>query len=256
MTAKHESAVLTYSSGDAVEARNEIYRLMGDYPATEDEKKRSMGLFIYGALFARLTAISDLYRKIVHLPGTVLDLGTWRGQTAVICENCRAIFEPLHFNRSIICFDTFEGYAGFSEKDKATQLHKDGTYSTGGDYADYLKNLLTLHEKANAMGHYHGKHSVIKGDIRVTMPAHFAEHPGQVIALAFFDLNAYAPTKDAFEIVWKRLVPGGIVAFWQLTRTVTPAEGRVYAENIIEGCKHQIFRSETYPGLCYIVKTA
>lgn len=254
MAKNHESVVITYSSGDSVAARSEIFRLMSDYPATDEEKQRSQGLFIYSSLLARMTAISDIYRKIVHLPGVVVDLGTWRGQTAVLCENCRAIFEPLHFNRRILCFDTFEGYVGFSDKDKATSLHKDGTYSVGENYADYLSDLLVLHEKANAMGHYHGKHSVIKGDCRETLPSFFAENPSEFVALAFFDVNSYQPTKEAFDIIWKRLVPGGIVAFWQMTRSAIPAEGRVYVENILDGYKHEIFRSETYPGLCYLKK--
>ena len=61
-------------------------------------------------------ATADIYRQIVSIPGDVLDIGTWRGQTAVLCENFRAIYEPLHFNRRIVCFDTFEGYKGYSER--------------------------------------------------------------------------------------------------------------------------------------------
>jgi hypothetical protein len=167
----------------------------------------------------------------------------------------RAIFEPLHFNRRIICFDTFEGYVGFGEKDKTTDLHRDGTYVVGGDeYAEFLTKLLVIHEKNNAMGHNHGKHKVVQGDCRQTIPKFLAENPNEFIALAFFDVNAYEPTYEAFQAVWERLVPGGIAAFWQLTRNSIPAEGRVYSENILGKYDHKLHRSATYPGLCYIVK--
>ena len=172
-----------------------------------------------------------------------------------MCENLRAIYEPLHFNRRIVCFDTFEGYVGFSDKDKATNLHRDGTYGVGGQsYADYLAELLVLHEKSNAMGHNHGKHKVIAGDCRETIPNFFAENPSEYVALAFFDVNSYDPTLKAFEEIWQRLVPGGIAAFWQLTRNVIPAEARVYSEKILGRYGHTLRRSETYPGLCYLVK--
>nr|WP_295776603.1 class I SAM-dependent methyltransferase [Rhodoferax sp.] len=255
MKKPHESAVVSYSSSDSIDARIEIYRLLHTYPATDEEKERSLGLFLRGSLLARILAISDIYKRIVELPGAVFDVGTWRGQTAVICENLRSIYEPLHFNRRIVCFDTFEGYQGFSDKDKATPLHRDGTYDVGGDdYAEFLRHLLIQHEKSNAMGHNNGKHKVIKGDCRVTIPDFFSEYPNEYVALAFFDVNAYDPTLKAFEAVWSNLVPGGVVCFWQLSRNSIPAEARVYTESIISRYDHSIHRAATYPGLCYLVK--
>lgn len=252
----HESAVVSYSPPESLDARMEIFRLMNAYRATDEEKERSLGLFLRGSLLARIFAIADLYRRIVDIPGAIFDVGTWRGQTAVLCENLRAIFEPLHFNRRIVCFDTFEGYQGFSDKDRATELHRDGTYGVGGDdYAEFLRRLLVLHEKSNAMGgQNNGKHKVIKGDCRATIPQFFVDNPHEYLALAFFDVNAYEPTQQSFERIWARLVPGGIVAFWQLTRETIPAEARVYAERILPGVSHAIHRSLTYPGLCYLVK--
>ena len=255
MSKPHESSVMSFSSTSSVEARMEIFQLMQTYTATPEEKERSLGLFLRGSLLARIFAITDIYKEIIDIPGSIFDVGTWRGQTAVVCENLRAIFEPLNFNRRIFCFDTFQGYKGFSDKDKATELHRDGTYTLdGSSYAEFLRHLLTLHEVSNAMGHNHGKHSVIQGDYRETMKNFFAENPNEFLALAFFDVNSYDPTLKAFEMIWERLVPGGVVAFWQLARNTIPAEARVYSENILNKIPHTLHRSPTYPGLCYIKK--
>lgn len=255
MTKPHESGVLTYSSHESVTARAEIFRRLATYDATDEEKERSLGLFMRGSVLARILAIADLYQRIVDLPGIIMDIGTWRGHTAVLCENLRAIYEPLHFNRRIACFDTFSGYVGFSEKDKSTALHSEGTYGVGGSaYAEQLRELLVLHERANAMGHNHGKHVVVEGDCRATIPRFFADRPNEVVALAFFDVNAVDPTREAFDEVWKRMVPGAIAAFWQLTRPQIPAEGRVYAEDILPKLPHRIERAATYPGLCFVTK--
>ena len=104
------------------------------------------------------------------------------------------------------------------------------------------------------MGHNHGKHRVVKGDCRETIPKFFEENPHEYVALAFFDVNSYQPTLEAFENIWAKLVPGGIAAFWQLTRNSIPAEARVYAEKILPALNHTVKRSATYPGLCYLVK--
>jgi hypothetical protein len=252
----HESTKISYSSRDSLAARAELFEHLKNYPATAEETERSLGLFVRGSLLARMFAIRELYEKIVMLPGMIVDLGTWRGQTAVVCENLRAIFEPLHFNRRIACFDTFEGYLGFSDKDRATEIHKDGTYRLSADYPELLNRLLVLHEQSNAMGHNHGKHAVVKGDVRVTLPKFFEERPSEVVALAFFDLNSYVPTAAAFEVVRQRLVPGGVIGFWQLTRDVIPAEGMVYVQEILGKHDHVIHRSRFYPGLCFLENKA
>lgn len=253
--AAHESSALTYSDSDSIAARQQLFGLLESYQATPEEKERSLGLFLRGSLLARILAIADLYRQIVDIPGSVFDIGTWRGQTAVLCENLRAVYEPLHFTRRIVCFDTFEGYAGFSVSDNTSAAHNEGTYAVGGDYAQFLSELLVLHERCNAMGQNHGKHSVIKGDCRETLPGFFAAHPNEFVALAFFDVNAYDPTQQALAQVWDRLVPGGIVAFWQLTRSQIVAEGQAYVEQFLRGCPHTLHRAATYPGLCYVRKT-
>lgn len=251
----HESAALTYSSQDAIVAREQIFDRLFKYPATPEEHERSLGLFLRGSLLARIIAIAKIYERIVPLPGIVMDVGTWRGQTAVLCENLRAIHEPLNFNRRIVAFDTFEGYRGFGPDDQAKSTHDNGTYSVGGEgYASYLSDLLVLHERSNAMGHNNGKHSVIVGDVRTTIPDFFASRPNECVSLAFFDVNAFDPTAKAFEEIEARLVPGGIVAFWQLTRYSISGEGRVYLEHILAKMKHRIERSDVYPGLCFITK--
>ena len=257
MKPEHESSIISYSNSESKTARIDLFNLLKEYPGTPEETERSLGLFIRGSLLARIFAIRELYEKIVMHPGVVIDLGTWRGQTAVICENMRAIFEPLHLNRRIVCFDTFEGYKGFSNKDKATDLHKDGTYQVSADYSNYLNDLLILHEKNNAMGHNNGKHKVIKGDCRVTLPDYFKENPNEIVSLAFFDVNAFDPTWESFQHIYKKLVTGGIIAFWQLTRDAVPAEGSVYSTQILSDVntfKHTLHRSQFYPGLCYIIK--
>ncbi|RQR48408.1 hypothetical protein DIE07_33855 [Burkholderia sp. Bp9002] len=250
----HESSIITNSNDDQLAARRELFDLLHAYPATPEELERSLGLFVRGSLLARILGTFEVYQQIVSLPGSILDMGTWRGQTAVLCENFRAILEPLNFQRRIHAFDTFTGYAGFSDNDsRDRKLFSDGTYSVESGYADLLRKLLSLHERNNAMGHVNGKHRVWEGDCRDTLAAFNEAHPGETIALAWFDLNVPLPTEQAFEAVLERLVPGGVVAMWQLMRGhQAPAEGIHYLEKVLGKYPHQIHRTQAYPSLCYL----
>jgi hypothetical protein len=250
----HESSIITNADTDQLTARRELFDLMDDYPASKEEMERSLGLFVRGSLLARILASFEVYQKIVHLPGAILDMGTWRGQTAVLCENFRAILEPLNFQRRIHAFDTFTGYAGFNEHDpRDSKLYSDGTYSLSTEYADLLRRLLNLHERNNAMGHIHDKHRVWEGDCRQTLAAFQKECPGEMVSLAWFDLNVMEPTRGAFDVIFERLVPGGVIAFWQLTRGgQVPTEGMHYLQSILGKRKHVLHKTQAYPSLCYL----
>ena len=250
-----ETTKQSFSNKESLEARKEIFSLMEDFKWNDSEKERSLGLFIRGSLLARIVAIQELYLKIIDLPGSIYDIGTWRGQTAVLCENFRAIYEPLNFKRKIICFDTFTGYPKFSEKDKPLKYQTEGSYEVGGEeYKDYLKKLITLHEKSNAMGHIFNKHEIVVGNTKETIPKYLKENPHNLISLAFLDLNSYESTLQALENIYQRVVPSGVIAFWQLENKEIQAEGSVY-NDFINGKKiHTCFNSKVYPGLCYIIK--
>jgi len=249
-----KNSMLTNSNAAQLEARGDLWRLFQSYPGTPEDIERSLGLFIRGSLLARLMAIQEVYQEIVPLPGSILDIGAWRGQTAVMCENLRAVLEPLNFQRRVHAFDTFSGGSDFSAEEKRTaEIYAKGTYDLPDNYAGVLKDLLVAHERNNVSGHVHGKHTVWKGDCRETLSKFAAAHPGEMIALAWIDLNSGAATQAAFDFVISRLVPGGIVAFWQLTRgDDIPAEGMHYIRNVVERHPHTMHKARTYPSLCYL----
>lgn len=255
--AVHESAVISQSPADAVAARAELLDALRSFPGTDEELERSLGLFLRGSLLARFLAIDHLYQLIVDKPGVVLDVGTWRGQTAVLCENLRAIREPLNPYRRIYCFDTFEGYRGFGADDAATALHREGTYDVGGEhYARFLESLLRVHERSNVNGHNHGKHDVVRGDVRTTLPKVIGEGTSEVVALAFLDLNSVEPTTLALPLIWDAMIPGGVLAIWQFGQALIPAERKVYRNLPPALSSHDLFRCPTYPGLAYLIKRA
>jgi len=128
----------------------------------------------------------------------------------ILFENLRAIYEPLNQNRRIIGFDTFRGYPELSSKDIASDTIKVGGYTVSEGYKDYLEKLLAYHESNNVLSNIK-KHTVIEGDVTETVPEFFEENPEAVVALAYFDLALYRPTRICLEAIKPHLIRGSVV---------------------------------------------
>lgn len=250
----YDSSKFTNSNNMQLNARDELYKEFESYNAPRNEKERSLALFIRASQLARILAVEEIYKKIIDIPGNVFDFGTWRGSTAVLCENLRAIYEPLNFQRHIYAFDTFEGYKGFKDSEVTVNNISNGTYSVENNYENVLSKLLLLHEQNNAMGHINDKHFVIKGDITETFPLLLEQNEGLSISLAFFDLNCYQPTMITLKHTLERLLPGGILAIWQFSRLEIQAEAKAYFQLIEGKTSFTIHKCEAYPSLVYIIK--
>lgn len=249
-----QSTQMTTSADGQLRARNELWEMQKTCPIPEPERERSPGLFIRASVWARLLAVHDIYKRIVHLPGVIMDFGTWRGQNAVLCENFRAIYEPLNKQRRVVCFDSFEGYTGTSTMDKAEKSsanHQEKTYSTGVAYADYLTKLLALHESNNTLGHITGVHRVVKGDATKTVPDFMEKNKQTIVALAFFDMDLYEPTKVALQAIKPALVPGSVLVFFQLQRDELPGDAIALKEQL-KGLRYTIEKAPTYNSMSVV----
>ena len=94
----------------------------------------------------------------------------------------------------------------------------------------------------------------MKGDIEKTVPQYVADNPGLRISLLHFDADLYKPTKVGLEVLWPRVVPGGIVAFDEYG--IPPWEGESQAvDEYFAGQEIELRRFDwaSNPG-AYIVK--
>ena len=129
-----------------------------------------------------------------------MEFGTWWGQNLVLYENLRSIYEPFNYDRRVIGFDTFEGYENISDKDQRSDIIKEGGYTVSQDYDEYLRELLNYHERENVL-FYNNKHTVVKGDATETLDAFLTENPYTMVALAYFDMALYEPTKACLIVL-------------------------------------------------------
>jgi hypothetical protein len=232
-------------------ARKELLRLFRERPISDEELLVNLCLYMRSGALARILFLDELYRKIVKLPGVICEFGIWWGQSLVVFENLRAVHEPYHARR-IVGFDTFAGYSGIGEADKRSSTIAEGVYGVPAGYEAYLDALLSCHEAENVMSHVR-KHELVKGDATEAAGRWFERNPEALVALAFFDMALYEPTKAALEAIRPRLVKGSVVAFDELGNKDYPGETRAALEILgTEGFK--IRRSRFLPDRSYFVK--
>ncbi len=220
----------TSATEEQLDSRKELQQLFLNSPLPTEDLMFNLGLYIRSPSLAKFLVLNDLYERINGLPGAILEFGTWWGQNLILFESLRAIHEPFNKRRVIVGFDTFSGYTGFSDKDLRGEVFNEDTFSTQENYKAYLEKLLETHEGINVLGHIRNVHRLIKGDVRETAPQYFKDHPETVVALAYFDLGLYLPTKAVFEAIKPHLVPGSTLLLDEFTWLESPGEAIAFKE--------------------------
>ena len=246
---------ISLSSPDQIDIRKKLYSKMSDLKIPFHEKERSLGLFLRGSLLARLLAINEIYSKIIEMPGSICDFGAWRGQTAVVCENLRAIYEPFNYERRIFLFDTFEGYKGFKKNESSIKNFSDGAYSIEKNYEKELIEILLLHEKMNIPNNLINKHKVYKGDIKKTLLKFLNERISYPLSLTFMDFNNETSTFFTLEKIKNNLISGSIIVFWQFQRKEIPGDNKAFFKFVKKNPKitFKVCKSKFYPSMSYVL---
>ncbi len=220
-----------HSSKEEIGAYQELIELMSRSPIPKAEVLANLGLFLPRASLSRLLFMHEFYQHILDVPGVVMEFGARWGQNLALFSSFRNIYEPHNYSRKIIGFDTFAGFPDVSQQDGSAQGAKSGAYSVTEGYKEFLENILSTHERLSPRGHLR-RFEVIQGDVQKTLPAYIKEHPETVIALAYFDLDIYEPTKHCLEEIKGRLTKGSVVGFDELNLAEFPGETSAIQETL------------------------
>lgn len=231
--------------------RQEILKLFKETPIPDDELLSNLGLFVNRKHLTRILWLHELYQKILSTAGVIMEFGSRWGQNLALFESFRGMYEPYNYSRKIVGFDTFAGFSSLHEKDQAAGGMGAGAFGTAPGYEDYLAKILDYHEQESPIGHIK-KYEVIKGDAPVELEKYLAEHPETIIALAYFDMDVYEPTKQCLELIKDRITKGSIIGFDELGSTDFPGETTALKE-VFGLDKYKIIRSPQNSLPAYIV---
>jgi hypothetical protein len=241
------------ASGRVVDAERGLAALLAAFPAEGHDLVHSLPLFVAPHVLRRMFFFGDLYRLILDVPGVVLEFGTRFGRDLATLVGLRTLYEPLNHARRIVGFDTFTGFPAVDAKDGAANAAGAGAFFIGARYDAYLARVLAHHEAMAPYDHLR-KCEVVAGDASETLPRYLAERPETVVALAYFDLDLYGPTRDCLGHVLRHVTRGSVLAFDQLNSAEYPGETAALREVVgLDRCRLRRFPG-TNPGLpCYLV---
>lgn len=223
-----------------------LMEVFGHYPIPRSEMLGNLGVFVIRKVLSRILFFNELYKRIVETHGVIAEFGVRWGRDLTILQSLRGIYEPYNYSRKIIGFDSFKGFSDIDEKDGKGELMKEGSFSVHLSADRILDKILSLHEDLSPLAHIK-KYELVSGDIILTLDNYFKKHPETIIALAYFDLDLYKPTKKCLELLKNHMPRGSIMAFDELSHPDFPGETLALQEFIsLEKLKIQRFPFSSY----------
>ena len=151
---------------------------------------------------SKLLAHWEIYKKIQHLPGHVVEFGVFKGSSLIRFATYREILESK-YSRKIIGFDAFGKFPNQKEILDAEFIETFEKESGQGISKEDLELALENKELKNF--------ELIKGDILETLPKYIDKNKHLKIALLHIDVDVYKPTLCILENLYKHVVKGGII---------------------------------------------
>lgn len=241
----------TQASGDEVEAYRQLATLLVSSPIPPGEILGNLSLYLTRSSLSQILFMSHLYSKVLDVHGIVIEFGNRWGRNLALLSSLRNIFEPHNYGRRIVGFDTFEGFPNVAPADGTDAVIKVGALSVAPDYQEHLNGLLAIHERLSPRPQLR-RFETIKGDVAQTLPAWLEAHPETVVALAYFDMDLYEPTKRALQAIKPYLTKGSVIGFDEVCVREFPGE-TVAAREVLDLSRHALVRSPYSGHQSYIV---
>ena len=158
----------------------------------------------------RFLAHYELFKRVVDLPGSIIELGVYRGAGLFTWANLLETFCPGDRFRIVYGFDHFEGLTEYLQEDGELDATIGKSVSAFSSSADVMRQLVALHNDDNLLPGI-ARTKLIEGDITETLPRFLEINPGVRFSLINLDMDLYEPTKLALDLLYPHLMKGGIV---------------------------------------------
>ena len=231
-------------------SRQKLLKLFKNTPIPDQSILDNLEVYMRPQRISEILTLEKLYAKILDVHGVVIEFGVRWGRHLSVFSALHATYEPYNFYRKILGFDTFTGFLDPSDKDGDSDRVYRGSMSVSENYEKHLNNVLSLHEAEAPLSHIKRSY-LFKGDAPTELKKYLKDNPETIIALAYFDMDLYDPTKKCLELIKPYLAKGSVIAFDELMHPEFPGESQALRE-VFDINKYKIKRFPTSPYPAYI----
>lgn len=196
------------------EQRQLLEALFADTSLSVFDMFRNFPVFTPRYNLARFLVHYELFKLVAELPGSLVDLGVFRGASTFTFAKLCEIFCPTDARKMVYGFDTFAGFPEVRAVDGGVDEgldRKPGGFCGGEGIEHDLERARQAMLPDKHLRHLH-RIEFVKGDMCATIPEFVAaKGPGLRLCLLNIDCDLYEPTRVALEHFVPRLVPGGVI---------------------------------------------
>lgn len=187
----------------------------------------------------------ELYKMITNIPGEVLELGVFKGGSLIQWATFRELLENEN-SRKIIGFDIFGRFPEDNSVKSDQEFIRSWNENFEGEFISEEEIMKSLALKGI------GNVELVKGDIRQALPAYLEKHGELKLSLLHIDTDVYEPCKTGLELLYDRVVKGGLIVFddYGCVEGETRAVDEFFFGKGVE--LHKFSFSHTKP--CYMIK--
>lgn len=197
------------------------------------EKLQNFTKYVPRQDLAIFLAKYEIFKKVLHVHGSIIECGVYLGGGLMTFAQLSAILEPVNHQRKIVGFDTFSGFRPLAKQDETgiSQHSREGGFYVDSHVLEDLQNCVDLYDSNRFIGHI-PKVSLVKGDIKETVPEYLKENPHTIVSLLYLDADVFEPTRVALEHFIPRMPKGAIIAFDELNHDGWPGESIALLETL------------------------
>lgn len=214
--------LITFSRSTGFVEDAAFHAAMEEHALTDQEK--SLGWRVHTLLWAAQQAL--------HVEGDFVECGVWKGFSFGVVTH---YLNWASISKSLYLYDTFSGIPeAYNSENRSNAVYQ----QQNAEDPDAIFKA--------AVARFEGMENVHL--VRGTVPESFAQACPKKIALLHLDMNSAASEIAALEVLWDRVVPGGLIVFddygWAAYSAQKQAEDAFMAER-----GHTILELPTGQGL-------
>jgi hypothetical protein len=170
----------------------------------------------------------ELYKMILNVPGDIIELGVYKGNSFSWLAHLSVILEPYSINRRLIGFDTFSGFEAINRQADPADISNDDFSDTSYEIIRQGLANIDIVRPVNKIDRF----QLVKGNIIETLPVFLEENKWMTCAMLILDTDLYEPTKLGISRILPLMPKGGVIVFDEYNYQHFPGETQAIKEEL------------------------